>query len=159
MTTPDWTPDQRRAAAADLCERAAAALRASGGLIAPDIVIERASAILSSDTPNGDYRAGLEWLDVERAAREAAVAAILAGKHPPDSLAGRIEANKGKAEQDLKAEVEARRAICFDDESHPLHGLISSRLARFDGEVHALGAVLDWIGCPTPPTTTPEATK
>jgi hypothetical protein len=126
----DWTPNQRRAAAADLCERAAVALRIpldpeDGRLrIVDDEILKMARIILhaGSDCPPGiAYGSGLRLCRSDRDAIDAAVAAILAGQHPPDSLAGKLDDATRRGDEDGTYIGDGR-----------------SEMAR---------AVLEWIGC------------
>lgn len=144
MTTPDWTPDQRRAAAADLCERAARMLR-SGGAVDEEVsvILDSAAELVENrhEDSETDYRTGLANAEVSSVAADAAVTAILAAQHPPDSLAGRLADYYRKAHNDRATSSTAVFAC------------------RCAGEINAIERVAEWIGClpssPTPKDHTP----
>ncbi len=128
MTT--WTDKQRSDMAADLCERVARSIREGYSHVTTDEVLRLATELRTTEEPNRIYARALMicgvWQDDNI---RAAVAVILEGKHPPDSLAGRLEAYRGKASREALAQYGGFRAnYC-------------------EGEVHAVVSVLDWIGC------------
>ncbi len=135
MTGAPWTDRARQLAAADLCERAAARLRA-GLPFEEDGVFLNASVVLwSLDYPGNAYRLGLRALGVVGEEAEGAVAAALAGTtpHPLAGLLARVEAYA----------IESRKTQQNATNAH---------LHRLDGAAHAADAVAGWIRefMPTP---------
>ena len=119
MSSSEWTEEQRRAAAADLCERAAAALRRGDPVGVDHALVEATELVLEPGQGRQAYRFGLRAL--RRAALEsvavedAAIAAVEAGKHPPDSLPGKLEAHRASAlEEYADLGIEA---CCGDDKA------------------------------------------
>ncbi len=89
----DWTKEQRAMAAAHLCDLAGVANREGHRFTAGQLA--EAAAILShgeSADPSLTYRAALTELSRTTEAIDNAVASILRGEHPADSLPGRVEA-------------------------------------------------------------------
>ncbi len=141
----EWTPAQRRAAAADLCERAAAVLR-TGRAFARVVMVQARCLEQPLSSPDGDaeadYRSGLEECGVACHDADAAVAAILAGQHPPDSLAARL----------FSARTLYQEAAATHRRNHDRASAVSFQ----EGRASALLTVLQWIGlAPTPTKETP----
>ncbi len=93
----DWTREQRAMAAAHLCDLASRALRL-GDYYAEGLL--SAKSILDNGHPEALYRFALDCYGVESADIDAAVASILRGEHPADSLPGRVKRLLGNAEND-----------------------------------------------------------
>lgn len=117
--------------AADLCERAAAALR-RGDTTAFEALTVAHGLRHGGGIPERLYRYGLALLHVATDDIEAAVAAILRGEHPPDSLPGRVAEAQRKAEQ--ARDVHQGNTLGY----------------RHGGAVDALGGVLALLGCEVP---------
>jgi hypothetical protein len=117
-----------RAMMADLYERSALLCRQGNGEAAYLVAAWAKDVARNSRDTERFYRCGLRLCGLSILEEDAAVAAILDGKHPPDSLAGRLAAYKGKVEREIQ------------------WGPGVYREHRCEGEVHALGAALEWIG-------------
>ncbi len=94
-----WNDEQERLARADLYERIARTLR--DGTVKPiaiDRAAEYAGQIAADEIGAADYRSALSYLGVLSPERDAAVASIARGEHPPDSLPGRVEKMRSDAE-------------------------------------------------------------
>ncbi len=132
MSRLEWNKEQIAAAASDLCERAARMLRADP-LTRHGRTIARSACWLGgggSDRAPIEYAYCLGLAGVNSAERDAAVAAISEGRHPPDSLPGRL----AEAYQDA-------------DEGHNDHDLDDHRVRGVPvGRLNALAAALEWIG-------------
>ncbi len=85
----DWTKADRARGAAHLSDLAGIALR-SGPFGRGMVILEQASDVLTGFLPEEDYREGLMAAGVPVDTFDAAVAAILAGRHPDTSLPGRL---------------------------------------------------------------------
>ncbi len=130
-----WSEEQLGAAAADLYERAAAMLRKGDRLAA--LTVGGCAHHVANGQPECErvYRIGVAW-SLGRDASEsadtcsAAVAAISAGKHPPDSLPGRLT----QVYQDADAGHYDRDLVAHQETGKPL------------GRMNAIAATLEWIG-------------
>lgn len=97
---------QRAMMAADMCERAARALREDRYLDAWRM-ISLASTMHHSGTPEDDYRAALWTGVVEDVSRYAAAASIQRGKEPDDSLAGQVREMRRRVENEMPGALSA----------------------------------------------------
>lgn len=123
-----WTPEQRAMAAADLCERAAKMFRADP-MTRHGETIARWASYLGCDGPEltgHEYRHAMKLAGVNTEDIDAAVAAILAGQHPPSSLPGKV----------VEHIADAARVA----------SIVPTQASRADGQRLALCAVLGWIG-------------
>jgi hypothetical protein len=124
----DPTNAQRAMMAAHLCDLAAKALRSGRrSHLAPSLMFV-AGDVLHVVDPVQDYREALRDSGVSPADIDAAVAAIARGEHPADSLPGQLMRYHGKAKR----------------EAESVPG--SFREHHCEGEVKALGHVLDLLG-------------
>lgn len=127
----EWNQTQRAHAAAHLCDLASAALR-SVGADKGFSLLAYAHDLMTEYGPDDFYREGLLESGVSFDDVEIAVAAILDGKHPPDSLPGKVERYRGKAEREAAHREGYRARTC-------------------EGEAHALAHVLTLLGCKVSP--------
>ena len=124
-------------AAADLGERVGARLRMGCGFLGAAAVYLFAHDVLVGLDPEGSYRSGLEELNVPQAYIDSAVAAIIAGKHPVDSLPGWLEL---EVENTQKASAGTANVKAY---------------SGLDGETEMAERALDRIGAgPKKPTET-----
>jgi hypothetical protein len=122
--------EHRAAMAADLFERAAKMLR-GGDMAGGRLAAGEAFEILTSAQPETHYKIALGFFDVFGADANAAVAAILDGRHPATSLPGQVT----KMRFDAKADYDGMRSAEV------------SGMAYCNGETHALANVLTLLGC------------
>jgi hypothetical protein len=129
--------EHRAAMAADLCERAAKMLRDGASDLDCKAVLSCATSAMQYDTPAKDYAFGLGWAGVSLDAdRDAAVSAILAGRHPATSLPGQVE----QMRRDVIAELRRR-----------VKGGGGPGADQAQGHVEGIDAVLTLLGCKVTP--------
>lgn len=130
---------QRAMMAADLCERAAVALREGRDADAAEIT-ERVTRIMSGiSNPASHYGNGLFFARGKKADADLAIASIQRGEHPVDSLAGRVSKYEDDAET---AGVDAAGLADPDYET-----------GRAQGKCDAAGWMLGLLGVSRPFTT------
>jgi len=127
----EFDDKQARFAAADLCERAAKLLREEDEEGDTDVaeIIGNAHEMVSYAPTfvRDNYECGLANANVSKPDRDAAVVAISEGRHPPDSLPGRV--------------VEAIKPAFAVYNAAPSAGSGEAR-----GKLEALNNALRWIG-------------
>jgi hypothetical protein len=128
----DWTKEQRSMAAAHLCDLAGVAFR-EGRFLSGKIILEEAAGVPYDITPDACYRRGLLAAECSPMPVAAAVASILRGEHPVDSLPGRIESQSAHA-----LELVGNPDLCEMDH----YGLL--------GGIGTLSDVLQMLGCKVP---------
>lgn len=115
---------QRAMMAAHLCERTGREL-SEGRCLDAWRMIEAASTMRRSGTPEADYRGGLWACGVERAERDAAVASIQRGEWPADSLAGRVLKMRDDASRDFGIEADEAQAHRLEGASYALTAVLA----------------------------------
>ena len=115
---------------AHLVDLAGIALR-GGDIAKGSSLLEYAACLLTEEGPEDIYRESLLEAGLSREVVAASLANITAGKHPADSVPGRLAIYRDKAERE------------GDGRPHDVDG----RRSRCWGEVHALKQVLDLLGC------------
>jgi hypothetical protein len=128
-----WTKEQRAIAAADLACRGGREALATHPTKASVALRVAAEIVADACDCESIYRAVLKMLTVTPDDIDAAVAAISRGEHPPDSLPGKVDALRRRAEE------EGSR-----NRDRP------TQAPRDFGREEAFGEVLALLGCEVP---------
>lgn len=124
-----WTKEQRTMAAADLFERSSMAHREGRHEDAMKISERGTKLVTGITNPASHYGNGLFYARSTKDNADLAIASILRGEQPADSLPGRVEAYRNKAQREANATSNYNRlSIC-------------------EGEVKALANVMEILGC------------
>jgi hypothetical protein len=123
-----------RAMAAHLCDVSGALFR-GGSFERADAIAGEIRSLVCSDKPESVYRVALALAGVSDEGRDAAVAAILDGRHPADSLPGQVERMRDEAKE----------------ERDGLRSNETRGMAYYSGKVSAADDVLALLGCKVTP--------